>query len=300
MLKFLAPATTANLGPGFDALGLALGLYNELELETCETPGVTIDIEGEGADQLPRDEAHLVARTLRQRFQQAGEQLCSGLKLRMVNRLPLARGLGSSAAALVAALSAAGQLMNLAHQDVVTEASLIEGHPDNVAPCVLGGLVASVDQQTKILSRRLPIHDCWQVAVAIPDLHLSTEEARRRLPETVPFKDAAFNLSRVALLISGLAEGDHEAVREATNDRLHQPYRACLIPGFIEVKRQALQAGAAGAFLSGAGPTMAALVDRRRASCQQVAEQMATAFAGAGMKARGLALEIDLQGVRQA
>lgn len=296
-MKILTPATTANLGPGFDCLGLALNLHNETYLEVLDRPGLSIEIEGEGASELPRNEQHLFWKILKQRFQEAGEELRSGLRIRTLNRLPLARGLGSSAAVLVAALAAANRLLGL-EDDLVLRGTRFEGHPDNAAPCVMGGLVASAMTDSGVLSRRLPMHDCWMVALAIPAFPLETEKARGELPRNLDYSDAIFNISRASLLVHGLATGDHEVIREATQDRLHHPFRSALIPGFEAVQAAALESGGSGCFLSGAGPTMAALVDRRREQPQRVAESMTAAFEEAGVEARAMVLEVDLQGVQ--
>ncbi len=280
------PASTSNLGPGFDTLGLALELTNEVWVEPCEH-GLTIKVEGEGAESLARDEKNLVVRAMRLAF---AERRLPGLKLRQVNRIPLSRGLGSSAAAIVGGLVAAQQLLGQ-ELPLLELANRMEGHPDNVAPVISGGLVASGVLEQGAVARQVPLHECWQLSVAVPPFPLSTEEARRALPPQVSFEDAVFNLSRLALLLSGLSQG----LELDTGDRLHQPYRERLVPGFAAVCAAARQAGAAGAFLSGAGPTMAAFVDRRRADATEVARAMAAAF---GEGARGWALEPRLVGAR--
>lgn len=287
-VRVLAPATTANLGPGFDALGLALDLSNELEVELLDSPGLAIEVEGEGQE-LPRDEHHLVVRILRE----LGRE--TGLRVRQVNRIPLARGLGSSAATMAAAATAARHLFEL-DLDPLQDAARREGHPDNVAPCVLGGLIASAMEGERTFTVPLEIHPCWKVALAIPDYELSTEEARRLLPADVSLAAATFNLGRLGLLIGALARGDGSLLREATRDRLHQPFRARLIKGFEEACSAALETGASGAFISGAGPTVAALVDTRTHDASAVAEAMAAALGGA----RPLALAVDTRGCRLA
>ena len=297
-MRILVPATTANLGPGFDTLGLALALYNELELQTTEEPGIHIEVCGEGAGELPADPSHLAVKALARVLEGAGEKLASGLRLRQFNRLPLARGLGSSAAAIVAGVVAGARLLRLEGVDVVAEATVLEGHPDNVAPCYLGGLVASCQTGQRTYSCNLPIHRCWQVAVAIPEFQLSTAKARGVLPDHYTRQQAVFNLAHLPLLMAGLAEGRGELVREGTRDAIHQPFRLDLIPGAGQVIEAACEAGADGAFISGAGPTMAALVDSRRSHTQAVAQAMVEAFAAAGVGATGLTLEVDRQGCR--
>lgn len=293
-LRVIVPATTANLGPGFDALGLALDLVNEVEAEVLEGDGPhEFTIEGEGAGQLPTDERHLML--------QAAQWYCGGrqtrlprLRLRQLNRIPLARGLGSSAAAIVAGLCLAGYLRGGTCDELVAAATRLEGHPDNVAPALLGGLVASVAEDT-VHAAPCPIHERLAVAVAIPAFELSTHQARQALPSLVPYKDAVYNLSRVALLLAGLREGRRAWVEAGTKDCLHQPYRCPLVPGLDKVMDAAHDAGAWGAFLSGAGPTMAAWVDREAAP-EAVSRAMVEAFRASGVESRGLVLRVRLEG----
>lgn len=280
------PATTANLGPGFDTLGLALDLTNELWVEPIES-GLEIEVEGEGSETLERDERNLVLKAMRAAF---GETRLPALRLRQVNRIPPSRGLGSSAAAIVAGLVAAGELLGRP-VPALELATRMEGHPDNVAPALMGGLVASGVLDQGPVARALPLHACWGMAVAIPAFPLPTREARRVMPDHFGLEDVVFNLSRLALLLPALAQGEELDL----GDRLHQPYRERLVPGFREVCAAALGAGASGAFLSGAGPTIAAFVDRRRADPEAVARAMAVAF---GSPARGLALEPRASGAR--
>lgn len=297
-MKILAPATTANLGPGFDTLGLALALYNELEVTTTDEPGIHIEVLGEGADELPADTSHLAVKALCRVLERAGEKLASGLRLRQLNRLPLARGLGSSAAAIVAGVVAGVCLLRLEGVDVVAEATALEGHPDNVAPCYLGGLVASCQSGERTFACGLPIHECWRVAVAVPEFQLTTARARAALPDSYTRQQAVFNLARLPLLTAGLAQGRGDLVREGTRDAIHQPYRLELIPGAAQVIEAACEAGADGAFISGAGPTMAALVDARRHQPEAVGQAMVEAFGAAGVKAASQTFEVDRQGCR--
>lgn len=273
------PATTANLGPGFDTLGMALELTNELWVSTTES-GLAIEVEGEGAETLARDERNLAVKAMRLAF---GETRMPGLELRQVNRIPTSRGLGSSAAAIVGGLIAAEHLLGRP-VPILELATRMEGHPDNVAPAILGGLVASGVLESGPVARRVELHACWRVAVAVPAFPLPTEEARKAMPSRYDLEDVVYNLSRLALLLPGLSQG----LELDLGDRLHQPFRERLVPGFREVCTAAVRAGATGAFLSGAGPTIAAFVDNRKAQVARVAEAMASAF---GPEARGWALE---------
>ena len=259
------PATSANLGPGFDALGLALNLWNTLALCVCERDSLSVT--GEGADELAgatttiaHDAAHRVLRVL--------DCDVAGLHLQMHNAIPLARGLGSSSAAIIGGMLAANAWAHQAHNRALSPhqllelATTIEGHPDNVAPALMGGLVAAACEQTgdrlRVAGVRVPVKAWPQFAVWIPDAKLSTSKARGVLPDSVSRADAIYNLSRAALLVAALSAGDFVALREALKDKLHQGQRAPLVPGFDEIVRAATDAGALGATLSGAGPTILA------------------------------------------
>jgi homoserine kinase len=252
------PATCANLGPGFDALGLALALYDEVEAHTA-ADGLSVAVHGEGAD-LPRDETHLVVRAMRATFDKLGGQP-PGLSLTCRNRIPHSRGLGSSAAAIVAgvllarALVVGGEQL-LPGEDVLVLAAQLEGHPDNVASCLLGGFtIAWSDPHARAV--RLEPHDSVRPVVLIPPFSASTHEARRLLPATVPHTDAAFAAGRAALLVAALTTRP-EALFAATEDRLHQGYRAPAMPETAELVQRLRDEGHA-AVVSGAGPTVLVL-----------------------------------------
>ncbi|RJK98138.1 homoserine kinase [Vallicoccus soli] len=255
------PATSANLGPGFDALGLALGLGDDVVV-TPRGEGLRIDVEGEGAADVPRDERHLVARVLLATLGRLGVAP-GGLHLACTNRIPHARGLGSSAAAIVAGLLAARALVDdgasrLGDAEVLDLATAEEGHPDNVAACLLGGLTLAWDDggRTGVL-RHDP--DPGTAAVAyVPPGGVSTHEVRRLLPATVPHADAAANAGRAALLVQALTRRP-DLLLPATQDRLHQAYRAPAMPGSAALVER-LRADGVPAVVSGAGPTVLALV----------------------------------------
>ncbi|MGW0590166.1 homoserine kinase [Streptosporangium sp. NPDC002607] len=277
------PATSANLGPGFDTLGLALDLHDEVEVELFEPSGgsgsrsAVIEVEGEGAGELDGGEGHLIVTTMRTTFDRMGLGQPLGIRLRCLNRIPHARGLGSSSAAICAGIIAARALATTPYQDgsapahrpgarpeftddeVFALATEIEGHPDNVAPCLAGGLtVAWTDGTgTPHLVRLLPHSDVRPV-VLIPGYRLSTEVARGLLPKAVPHADAAANAGRAALLVAALtARPEPELLLAATEDRLHQDYRAPAMPLTADLVRRLRGAGVA-AVVSGAGPTVLA------------------------------------------
>lgn len=253
------PATAANLGPGFDVLAMALKLYNTVILEESEGCGFTVEVMGEGAGTLPQNSDNLVARAIASVFQKV-DCCLHGWKLLLENEIPLQRGLGSSAAAIVGGLLAANAAVGhpFSRDELLVEAIAIEGHPDNVAAALLGGIVAVAEHNGSYYHINFAPPKELMVYAVIPNFTLSTKTARDALPELIPMEDAVFNLSRVALLVSGLKEGDWDLLKIALNDRLHQPYRARLIPGMEEAFKAAAEAGAYGAVLSGAGPTLIA------------------------------------------
>jgi homoserine kinase len=241
-----APATSANLGPGFDCLGLALDLWNEVHA----SPGGSLD---------PGN--NLILRAAHALFEQVGAAY-PGFELRSTNGIPFARGLGSSAAAIASGLLIANHCLGrpLDQPGLVQLATALEGHPDNVVPCLLGGArVATVTQTGQVVEARIPIALSLHAVVFVPEQSLPTAHARGLLPPTVPLADALFNVARSSLLVAALASGQADALAEATRDRLHQPYRAPLFPVGATLLDTAMQAGALGAFISGAGPSVLAL-----------------------------------------
>ncbi|MEU8797464.1 homoserine kinase [Spirillospora sp. NPDC048819] len=261
-----APATSANLGPGFDSLGLALGLHDDVEVEVTGG-GLSIEVDGEGAETADRGERHLIVRMLHRTFGVLDELAGSGpgrppgLRLRCRNRIPHSRGLGSSSAATVAgivaarALHPAGKLLD--DDAVLGLATEIEGHPDNVAPCLAGGLTVAWTTPAGPRLVRLE-SQVRQVVAFVPEQRLATERARGLLPETVPHRDAAANAGRAALLIAALTGGlDTRILLDATEDRLHQDYRAPAMPESAALVRR-LRSRGVPAVISGAGPTVLA------------------------------------------
>lgn len=290
------PASTANLGSGFDVLGLALGLYNTIEMETTSR-GIELTVEGEGAEHLQGDgKRSLVVRAAEAAFTHLGVTP-PGLKIHLKNEIPLKRGLGSSATACLAGIIGAAELTGrpLSHAEVLRLALLLEGHPDNITPSLVGGLTASCLSEGEVRYVRIPFPEAIKVVAVVPDRPLSTAEARRALPRQVPFADAVYNVSRAALLVGALVAGDLSLLDEATRDRLHQPYRAKLLPGMEEVLEVARQGGALAAFLSGAGSTVAALVSQ---GAETVGAEMAEAWSRTGLRAEVKILAIDREGVQ--
>ena len=291
------PATTSNLGPGFDCLGLALDLRNELTLELHEDAGpISVQIEGEGARTLPRDRTNMLVQAA---LMILPPKLPGRLAFKSVNRIPLARGLGSSAAAAVAGLWAGAHLfgtLRRSEDELEALAVALEGHPDNVAPCVHGGLTASLTENGRSRANRLNIHPSLGAVVCVPAFELATKKARAALPKKVPLADAVFNSSRAILLARALETGRTGHLAGLMDDRLHQPYRAKLVPGLREALAAAVKAGAAGAALSGSGPAVFAFVEGDKGP--KVGAAMKRAFAKKRISSRWLELDVDHQGVR--
>ncbi|MFX4263757.1 homoserine kinase [Pelotomaculum propionicicum] len=295
MIRVQVPATTANMGPGFDCLGMALELHNVVEM-IPSSRGVVIEVCGEGAAEIPRDENNLVFQSARRVFMQAGFPV-AGLKIRLVNQIPVARGLGSSTAAIVGGIIAANILTGgkLSVRDMITLASSIEGHPDNVAPAILGGIVVSVDDDGEIKYLKIEPPFGLKGVVAIPDFNLVTKISREAIPAQVLFQDAAFNVGRVALLVAALHQGDLSMLGAAMEDRLHQSFRSPLIPGLKKVLAAAKLAGARGVTLSGAGPSVIAFAD---SNFELIARVMGETFQQNGIKSRVLVLKPSPIGAR--
>lgn len=256
-VRVRVPATSANLGPGFDVVGLALGLYDDVIVRIADD-GLVVDVAGEGADDVPRDKRHLVVRALRATFAALGGQP-RGLEVVCANRIPHGRGLGSSAAAIVAGVTAARSLVlgGLPDDDALALATELEGHPDNVAACLLGGLTLAWTSGSEVRATQVQLHPDLAAAVLVPTTRSSTAKARRMLPETVPHADAAWTAGRAALLVEAMTRSPH-LLLDATEDVLHQPYRAEAMPRTAAILAKLRDQGIAAA-VSGAGPSVIAL-----------------------------------------
>ena len=279
-IKIRVPATTANLGPGFDSLGMALDLWNEVRVETAEVAIVTL--EGQGATELRADSTNLVYRAMEHLFQHAGVAT-PALKVHCRNEVPLKRGLGSSAAAIVGGVVAANLLLarlpgsaghSLSQDELLKLAVDLEGHPDNVAPALLGGLRLVVREGNSLLAPEVPVPEDVHAVLYVPDLAIATEDARAVLPANYSREDAVYNMGRIALLVNALATGRLADLQVATLDRLHQPYRRKLFPAMKVIFAAAMAAGALGVFLSGSGSSILALTRGREMT---VAYEMAEA-----------------------
>lgn len=284
MLHIRVPATTANLGPGFDCLGLALELYNDFKIIPFEKgPSVIV---GRGACAGLQGAENIFFAALRRVCKMAGAKPMP-LRVEVDGRVPMARGLGSSATAIVAGAMAANRLLGdpLRPAELLLAMTREEGHPDNVAPAFFGGLTAAVDFGDRVLVKGEDLHPDWRLAVLIPDYPLSTEKARKAIPPKIPVRDAVFNLTRLPFIMDCLAEGWTEDLGPLLEDRIHEPYRKKLIKGYDAIRMAAREAGAAAVYLSGAGPTMAAFCLGARA-----AKRVSAAMLGVA-KAKGFAAE---------
>ena len=263
------PATSANIGPGFDCLGLALPIYNTITIEETVLPGTGIEInmmtEDEEAidemifDDIPRDENNIVYKAVEMLYNSIGQEP-SELKINIQSQIPITRGLGSSAAVVVGGLIAANKLLGSPADEtaLLSIATEVEGHPDNVAPAILGGFVlASQEDDGSIVYRKLNWPNEWDITVCIPDFELSTNIARSVLPENVPMQDAIFNAKHLAMLIDAVNTKDEKLMKTALHDKLHQPYREKLVPGMKEIMEAFKhEDGVLGCVLSGAGPAL--------------------------------------------
>ena len=258
MIRIQVPATSANLGSGFDALGIALSLYNQVWMEEADS----IEITCKDDVQVPHDEHNLIYWAASQLYAECGRKL-PGLKIVQLNNIPIARGLGSSSACIVAGLLGANRLVGspLEQKELVTLATRIEGHPDNVAPAIEGGLVTSAMEGGKVYSVSVPISEKIRFVTFIPPFELKTEKARSVLPDSYSRADAVYNLSRSALMAASLFSGNLENLRVAVQDRIHQPYRAPLIEHYDQVVRLSYELGTLGTCVSGAGPTILSMVE---------------------------------------
>ena len=292
------PSTTANLGPGFDCLGAALDLSNRFTIKRIEGSGERFELimEGEEGSHLRGGPENLFYRAAQRVWKTAGIEPV-GLEARVKLAVPPARGLGSSATAIVAGLVGANALMGspLPKEKLLELAIDIEGHPDNVVPSLLGGLCMTA----KAASERWRVIRCeWspivKAVVAIPSIRLSTSEARRAMPKSVPISDAITNLGAITLLLQGLRTGNGELISDGMNDRLHEPYRWRLIQGGMEVKEAALKAGAWGCVISGAGPSVLALCEEEKGKA--ISNAMIETWQRLGITSRAPLLSLQTSG----
>jgi len=296
-VRVRVPASTANLGPGFDALGMALSLYAWIEMK--ESDRTRIRLYGSELNGVPEDKSNLIYKIAQQLFRKAGVRLPE-LEISMYSDIPLTRGLGSSASAIVGALVAANGLIGepFSPDELFQMATRLEDHPDNVGASLFGGIVSAVWDGCRATGIRLEPPEDLALLVAVPDFRLSTDKARHLLPDTVSRRDAVFNVGHASLLTAAFAAGRLDLLGTAMQDRLHQPYRTALVPGMDRILQEAPKRGALGVALSGAGPAIVCFIDRRRNAHAGLEAFLVEAFREAGVTARTMRLEPDRDGVR--
>jgi homoserine kinase len=287
------PATTANLGPGFDCLALALDLWNQT-LFCLSGKGIRVEVHGEGLDKLPEDKENMVARAASYYWEKYNVVAPPGLLIHCDNHIPLGSGLGSSAAAILTGMLAARKIArhNAADDELLMLASQLEGHSDNISACLKGGLVGLAWKSDRLITSQwnIPRTD---VVLVIPEMDFPTTAARAALPKVYDLEDVVFNLGRGILVSDALRKGDLELLGDVMDDRIHQPFRFKLIPGSHEALAAARNAGAAACALSGAGPSLIAFVFKNP---DEVAQAMKVAFSKVGVKSRSLVLNVSNQG----
>lgn len=300
------PATSANLGPGFDCLGIALPIYNTVTIDETVLPGTGVEInilsQDENFDDLiidhiPTDENSIVYKAVELLYNSIG-QTPSELKINIQTQIPVTRGLGSSAAVIVGALIAANHLLGEPADEsaILSIATEIEGHPDNVTPAVVGGLVlSSMEDDGSILYRKIDWPEDWAITVCIPDVELATEISRSVLPENVPMQDAVFNTKRMGMLIQAIHAQDEELIKAALTDKLHQPYRAKLVPWMDEINQSIKHDDDIfGCVLSGAGSTV--LVISKQNATDRVRNKISEVMTNLNVKAEIKTLKVENDG----
>ena len=282
MIKIRVPATSANLGPGFDCLGLALNIWNEVSFEPADK--LTYHVTGEGAEKLNKGSRNLLTKAFALVHEICGKEM-KGVKICAHNEIIMSSGLGSSAAAIVSGLFGANEMLGrpLSKNELLKLANDMEGHPDNVAPALFGGLVASVMTGEEIISRRYEVPE-FTIVIVKPNADWPTRIARAVLPKSVSRADAVYNIGRATLVVEALRNGDLELLQKVMDDRIHQPYRLKHIAGGMSAYKTAKRFGAAA--LSGAGPSIIAFVEPEKA--EQTKAEVMWAFEERGIKTQGL------------
>ena len=302
------PATTANLGPGFDCMGMALPIYNTVTIEETVLPGTGIEInvisEDDKTDELslehiPLDENSIIYKAVELLYNSIG-QTPSELKITIHTQIPVARGLGSSASVIVGGLLAANELLGRPADEaaLLSIATEVEGHPDNVTPAIIGGLVlASQEDDGSVLYRKLDWPDEWQITVCIPDYELATDIARSVLPKEVPMHDAIFNAQRLAMFVQAVNTKDTELMKAALHDKLHQPYRMKLVPGLEKIMENLKhEENVLGCVLSGAGPSI--LIISHKNGVDKIHSIVKETWADLNVKAEVKTLPIEKNGAQ--
>ncbi|MFW6035691.1 MAG: homoserine kinase [Halothermotrichaceae bacterium] len=297
MIDIMVPATSANLGPGFDSLGIAVKIYNKFSFKN-EGSVFKTKIKNIDTGQIINltKEDNLVYKTMKYVFDLYNQKL-PGIILNEEVQVPFARGLGSSATAVVAGVTAANYFLGdkLTCEDIIKLAVKIEGHPDNIIPAVVGGFVINIIQDDRPLYKKIKLDPGLKMVIVIPDFRLRTEKVREVLPENIKYKDAVFNHSRTAMLTAALYDKDYTLLKSAMSDKIHQDYRADLIPGFYDVIESAYKKGALGAALSGAGPSILTFCTDNYA---KIGQTMVETFKSNNIDSKYIITEIDNNGLQ--
>ena len=292
-LRIRVPASTSNLGPGFDAIGMALKLYNSVSIRPGRN-GIKLRVRGEDGRPLALPEGNSLYASLDATCRELG--ICPAVRVSQRNDIPVQRGLGGSATAVLAGVAAALVMAGRAiiQQEVLVRALAFEGHPDNITPSLVGGLTTCLVDAGRIHWLRISVPEEIKAVVCVPDQPISTELARRALPSKVPHKDAAFNVGAASLLVAAIASGDFKKLGVAMRDRLHQQYRHHLLPGMEAICEAGVAAGAHGAALSGSGSSIIALATSNH---EEIGHAMRVAAKQHGLRARSTVLEVDNTGM---
>ena len=288
MIRMQIPATSANIGSGFDSLGLAVSMYNYVNMDESDDVVIkTLD-----NIQVPTDRSNLIYKTAKYLYDLCGKN-CPGLYIEQENNIPMARGLGSSSACIVAGLLGANHLMGnpLNRDEIINIAADLEGHPDNSTPALLGGQVTAVLENKKVWYVKQEIRDDLRFVAIVPDFELRTSLARQALPREINHKDGVFNLSRAALMSVSLYSGNYQNLRIAADDRLHQPYRLSLIKGASAVMESSYLLGAYCSYISGAGSTLMSIIDKDNTGFEPKLRNILDSYGFTGWKLHTLAID---------
>lgn len=291
MFEIKVPATSANMGPGLDTLGVAFKLYNRFIVEEIET-----GLEIFGCDENFANSDNLVYASMLKTFKKLGKAP-KGVRLTFKTQIPVSGGLGSSATCILAGITAANRLCGdiLTRKEVLNFACEIEGHPDNITPALVGGMTVSIMNEGAAFYNKIPISAGVKFCAIIPELQLSTGDSREVLPETILFKDGVYNIGMVSMLIVALVNGDYKGVKLACNDKLHQPYRTGLIKNYSEITNFVKDSEALGVFLSGAGPTIMVILKKDDNNTEEKLKKFLESLSG---NWKTLNLEIDEEGIQ--
>ncbi|MFN8576145.1 MAG: homoserine kinase [Candidatus Sericytochromatia bacterium] len=295
MVKIQVPATTANIGSGFDILGACLNLYNYIDIEISDLYNLSYSGK-EYKSSLSPDKDNLFYTSLERVYKEFGVKVPE-FNINIEVNIPLSRGVGSSSSAIVSGVYSANYFLGnkLSNSEMLRICNDIEGHPDNVAPCLLGGVIISMSEYNKVYTQKIKPKNNYKFIVVVPEFELSTKEARKVLPEKISFSDSIFNSSHLAFLIMSLINGDDELLKISLNDRLHEQYRGKLIKGFDDIKKIAVENGAIGSVLSGAGPTILAIANKNE---ENIAKEMQKKWLSFGVNSTYKILDIDKEGCR--